>query len=197
MNADDQQSNSSSSHKRLVEISSSYCGYIGIQHKDLWAKMFQTIEDYVDSEYLPLKQVEADKALLTSDLAWCLGKLRGLNNLAEHLEKKHDLGPDKKEAGSTEPPLLKCYDCGKYHPASEYCECSFQEQYRYRLRTGEWLPSALAVLFAGVVAHPHLAVENSVKALALADAYAEKRLKVGLNEKHTETNRSGLDKKGT
>lgn len=54
-------------------------------------------DEYIQANYLPRKQVEADKALLTADLAWCLGKLRGLNNPAEHLEKKHELGLDKKK----------------------------------------------------------------------------------------------------
>jgi len=31
-------------HKRLVEISSSYGGYVMPQHKDMWAAMFRAIE---------------------------------------------------------------------------------------------------------------------------------------------------------
>lgn len=33
------------------------------------------------------------EALLKSDLAWCLGKLRGLGHPAEHLEDKYQLHP--------------------------------------------------------------------------------------------------------
>jgi hypothetical protein len=47
--------------------------------------------EFIEKRYLPRKQVEADKALLLSDLAWCLGKLRGLGYPAEHLESKYNL----------------------------------------------------------------------------------------------------------
>lgn len=49
--------------------------------------------------YLLREQVEADKALLLSDLAWCLGKLRGLGYASENLEEKYHLGLHTKEKG--------------------------------------------------------------------------------------------------
>lgn len=35
---------------------------------------------------------DADIAMLRADLAWCLGKLRGLGYPAEHLEKQYAMG---------------------------------------------------------------------------------------------------------
>lgn len=42
-------------------------------------------------------EVEQREALLKSDLAWCLGKLRGLGHPAEKIEARHQLSTNNKD----------------------------------------------------------------------------------------------------
>lgn len=83
-------------HKRLVEISSSYSGYIGISgNTGLWAKMFEQIERYIATH-----DQQRDKQLRER----LMTELKGRIYTADAYELAHGHGPgiDAKNQGIEE-----------------------------------------------------------------------------------------------
>lgn len=88
-------------NKQLDEIFRKHRGYIRKWEK---GKGMVYPQDEIKAALKKLvdEAVVANTVNMQADLAGCLGKLRGLNHPAEHLEKKYELGEQLKTRGGTE-----------------------------------------------------------------------------------------------